>query len=182
MYPGGFQMISELGRSRSGERGGRHRCDDCTVLDVRVLHRHAQRGQLGTCVSLRWHRGSKQYTDVVMLTRTPCHYGGTRPWFCCPGCQRRCAKLYLRDDCFRCRDCHGLAYRSQLEASAERPRLIAHRIRRSLGASSNLLVPFPDKPAKMHWRTYYRIRARGTHYEARAFARLAASLERLKRR
>ena len=57
-----------------------------------------------------------------------------------------------------------------------------HRIRRNLGASSNLLVPFPNKPARMHWRTYYRIRAKGERYEARVFARLAAWLEGRKRR
>jgi hypothetical protein len=45
-----------------------------------------------------------------------------------------------------------------------------------------LALPFPDKPAKMHWQTYYRIREKGEHYEARAFARLAASLVGLKRR
>jgi hypothetical protein len=174
-------MISEVGRSGSGERGGRRRCEDCAAIDVRVLHRHAPLGQLGTCASLRWHRGSKQYTEVIILTRTPCHYGGTRPWFCCPGCQRRCAKLYLRGDRFRCRACHGLAYRSQLEASAERPRLIAHRIRRSLGASPDLLVPFPAKPPKMHWRTYFRIRARGERFEARAMARLTAWVRGFKR-
>jgi hypothetical protein len=147
VYAAGYLMISELGPSRSGERGGRHRYDDCAAIDVRVLHRHAQRGQAGACASWRWHGGGRPlcsvdvwihadrliltdvthprqpYTEVIALTRTPCHYGGTRPWFCCPGCHRRCAKLYLHRDRFRCRTCHGLDYRSQLEASAERPRL-----------------------------------------------------------
>ena len=203
MYPGGYLMISELGRSGSGGRGGRHRCDDCAAIDVRVLHRLAV--QSGSCASLRWNRGGRPlcsvdiwihsdrlvltdvtqprqpYTEVIALTRTSCHYGRTRPWFCCPGCHRRCAKLYLRRDRFRCRICHGLGYRSQLEARAERPRLIAHRIRRSLGASPNLLVPFPAKPPKMHWRTYFRIRERGERFEARAMARLAAWTKGLKR-
>ena len=206
MYAAGYLMISELSPSRSGERGGRHRCDDCAAIDVRFLHRHAQRGQAGSCASWRWHRGARQlcsvdvgvhpdrvvltlvtdhpeqpHTEVIVLTRTPCHYGGTRPWFCCPGCHRRCAKLYLHRDRFRCRTCHGLGYRSQLEAGAERPRLIAHRIRRSLGASPDLLVPFPAKPPKMHWRTYLRIRERGERFEARAMARLAAWAKGLKR-
>jgi hypothetical protein len=199
-------MISELGRSGSGGRGGRQRCEDCAAIDIRDLHRRAQAGRPGACVSWRWNRGGKLLcsidmwlhedhvvladvtdpaqprTESIILMRTPCHYGGTRPWFCCPGCQQRCAKLYLRRGRFLCRPCHGLGYLSQLEARAERPRLIAHRIRRSLGASSNLLVPFPNKPARMHWRTYYRIRAKGERYEARVFARLAAWLEGRKRR
>ena len=206
MYPGGFLLISEVGRSGSGGRGGRHRCEDFAAIDIRDLHRRVQISRPGECVSWRWNRDGKPLcnidmlfhsdrvvltdvtdpaqprTETIILTQTPCHYGGTRPWFRCPGCRQRCAKLYMRRGRFLCRPCHGLGYLSQLEASAERPRLIAHRIRRSLGASSNLLVPFPNKPARMHWRTYYYIRAKGERYEARAMMHLAVWLEGRKRR
>ncbi len=193
-------MISELGRSRSGGRGGRHRCEYCPAIDIRDLHRLGQKSRTGVCVSWRWHRGGsalcsidieihddhvtlrdvtergQHRTEWIVLTRTPCHYGGTRPWFCCPGCHQRCAKLYMYRGRFLCRPCHGLGYRSQLEARPERPRLIAQRIRRRLGASPNLILPFPAKPAKMHWRTYYRIREKGERYTTRAIAMMAASL------
>ena len=38
-----------------------------------------------------------------------------RPWFLCPACERRCARLYLPDgqDCFACRLCCRLEYRSR---------------------------------------------------------------------
>ena len=192
----GYLIISELPRSHVPARGGRRRCDDFPAIDIR----HPQHRELvddpGSCISWRFnrngmpvcnvdiefHRDHAVLTDVtdrtwprtqsISLLRTPCHYGGTRTWFSCPGCSQRCAKLYFCNDNFRCRKCHELGYRSQLQASAERPRLIAQRIRRSLGASSNLILPFPPKPPKMNWRTYERMRAKAEQFEARAFARV----------
>jgi hypothetical protein len=201
MCPAGCLMISELGRSHFCQRGGRHRCEDCPAIDVRNPRHRELIDQPGGRISWRWHRGGKPlcYIDMVFntdhvlltdatdqrrpnaamisLTRTPCHYSGTRAWFECPSCCRRCAKLYYYEGRFNCRKCHGLGYRSQLEAKVERPRLIAHRIRRSLGASLSLAIPFPAKPPKMHWQTYYRIRAKAERFEARYMTGLAAWLE-----
>ena len=188
-------MISDL--PRGSVTGGRPRCDDCPAIDIRHPQHRDLVDEPGCCISWRWnrngqplcyvdiefHRDHALLTDVtdrtwprtqsISLLRTPCHYGGTRPWFACPGCSRRCAILYFDDSSFRCRKCQGLGYRSQLQASAERPRQIAQRIRRSLGGSGNLTLPFPAKPPRMHWRTYDWIRAKGEHYEARAVARMA---------
>ena len=191
-----YLIISDLGRRHVPKRGGRRRCDDFPAIDIR----HPQHRELidrpGSGISWRWNRNGQPLcnvdivfhgdhavlTDVIdrtwprtqsiSLLRTPCHYGGTRPWFGCPGCSKRCAVLYFCDGSFRCRKCHELGYRSQLQASAERPRLIAQRIRRSLGASSNLTLPFPAKPPKMNWRTYERMRAKAERFEARAVARV----------
>jgi hypothetical protein len=118
--------------------------------------------------------------EPIALARTPCHYGGTRPWFLCPSCHRQCAKLFLRRGRFFCRVCHRLGYVSQLAASGERPRIMAQRIRRRLGGDPSLCVPFPPKPDGMPWRTYYRLREKGEQYEQRAFAGLAAWVERFK--
>jgi hypothetical protein len=193
-----YLIISELPRSRVSARGGRRRCDDYPAIDIRHPHHRELIDEPGSCISWRWnrngqllcyvdiefHRDHAVLTDVtdrtwprtqsISLLRTPCHYGGIRSWFSCPGCCQRCAILYFDDVSFRCRKCHGFAYRTQLEASAERPRLIAQRIRRNLGASGNLFVPFPAKPPTMHWRTYDRLREKGERFEARAMARLAA--------
>jgi hypothetical protein len=206
MCPSDYLMISELGRSTARVRGGRTRCDDCPAIDIHNPYHRELIDQPGRSISWRWGRSGKSickvelsfhsdhvmFTDVtdqsrpntewVSLARTACHYGGTRPWFICPGCTQRCGKLYYHQNSFRCRKCHGLGYRSQLVASGERPRLIAHRIRRSLGASSSLTTPFPPKPPRMHWKTYYRIRAKGERYEARTFAGLAAWLDGRRRR
>jgi hypothetical protein len=113
-------------------------------------------------LSYRIRRGDpdrRDIEDVVCLTWTPCHYGGQRPWFRCPGwgCGRRVAKLYLGGRYFRCRHCHDLAYESQREDRATRLISKAQKIRRQLGGSASLLEPFPPKPKGMHWRTYARL-------------------------
>jgi hypothetical protein len=52
----------------------------------------------------------------VGIERTPCHVGGSRPWFICPalGCGRRVAILY-GGGIFACRLCFQLAYASARE-------------------------------------------------------------------
>ena len=42
----------------------------------------------------REHRKEWQpVTQQIALERTPCNYGGSRPWFLCPRCNRRIAIL-----------------------------------------------------------------------------------------
>ncbi len=109
--------------------------------------------------------------EPVTLTWTPCNYGGYRPWFRCPGalnnvlCDRRVARLYARSHYFLCRHCYQLAYPSQKVSVADRPLTRAQDIRRQLGGSANLLVPFPMKPKNMHWMRYWRLRDRATKSE-----------------
>lgn len=51
-------------------------------------------------------------TIAVELETMPCNYGGKRWIFHCPGCSKRCYKLYLSNTYFRCRQCHKLTYES----------------------------------------------------------------------
>lgn len=90
----------------------------------------------------------KRENYPVTLQRTPCHYGGSRPWFLCPasGCGRRVAVLY-GGEIFACRHCYRLAYDSQNEPPHYRA------LRRVL------FEDFPEKPRGMHWRTYARLSA-----------------------
>jgi hypothetical protein len=102
-------------------------------LDIRWLHRHGYldrrphvviwslREQPNGSVSImlvdgrlileyrcRW-RETNSWEDirqVITLDWTPCHYGGQRPWFRCPGCQRRMAVLCGCDRFFLCRHCY----------------------------------------------------------------------------
>lgn len=81
---------------------------DGTALELLASSRsltlaYRQHGQCGAAAVVRCE---------VLLTRSPCRYGGERPWFLCPECGNRVANLYLcRSPA--CRKCHGLVYRTQ---------------------------------------------------------------------
>jgi hypothetical protein len=100
----------------------------------------------------------------VPLTWTPCHLGGRRCWFRCPGvisgvyCGRRVAKLYLGGKYFVCRHCQGLVYESQREDLKDRALRRTQAIRVRLGGHPGLQHGFPAKPKRMRWRTYERLR------------------------
>jgi hypothetical protein len=102
--------------------------------------------------------------EPVAITRTPCHFGGERPWFVCLGCGRRVAVLYAPNAYFRCRRCHELTYASTREPEHERLLYKAQAIRTRLGGSGNIVASLPDKPKGMHWTTYRRLREREHEY------------------
>jgi len=111
---------------------------------------------------------------------TKCHLGGRRPWFKCQNiingvvCDRRVAKLYA--PCFECRRCLGLRYESQREIPLTRAARRAQKIKMRLGGSNDPLEPFPQKPRRMHWRTYRRLRNEAKAAKAEADYLLAESL------
>lgn len=98
-------------------------------------------------------------TAHVWLDTTPCHYGGERVWFRCPGCQDRRAVLFMAGGVFACRACHDLAYSSTREDARERSIRRCQAIQKRLGGGG-YGVPvwdIPGKPAGMHWDTYERL-------------------------
>ena len=105
----------------------------------------------------------KTITQRVPMTWTDCHFGGRRPWFVCSVysdgqyCGRRVAVLYDAGNYFACRHCYGLAYETQQQSARWRGFTKARKIRMRLDGSINLLEPFPEKPPRMHWRTYERL-------------------------
>lgn len=66
------------------------------------------------------HGRQKPY--LVKITRTSCHFGGSRPWFRCILCGNRAGKLYLNEDGSHlfCRECSNLRYRSQAVGGSNR--------------------------------------------------------------
>lgn len=56
----------------------------------------------------------------IALQYTRCHYGGSRPWFTCPRCDRRAAVLYLAGASFRCRRCADVSYLTQRSDACSR--------------------------------------------------------------
>lgn len=118
--------------------------------------------------------------EQVELARTPCRYGGARPWFLCPGCLSRRAVLYSLGGLFRCRGCHGLAYGSTREGRPERMIRRAAEVRRRLGGkpAGSVWEP-PPKPRRMHWRTYSRLVRELRRCEVAAIHDIAARTEAL---
>jgi hypothetical protein len=89
----------------------------------------------------------------LWIYRTPCNYGGSRPWFICPQCQRRCAVVYLgaRGGRYACRHCSRVAYYSQSED-------LIGRVWRKQRKLESKLIDGWEKPKGMHWKTCERLR------------------------
>lgn len=171
-----------MGGMGSGQRGGRDLTDRFRRLDVRALHR-AGVLEPGQARRWTWMRGGAVTSEIVIeaegaalllgyqmtkqheiksfsyrvrLDWTPCTFGGKRPWFLCPGCDRRVAVLFGLE-MFLCRHCRGLAYRSQRESESRRVIRRADAIRRRLGWPPGVLNPTGERPKGMRLRTFLRL-------------------------
>jgi hypothetical protein len=180
-----------MGGYGSGRPGNKQKIEGCKSLDVNRFHREgilatgrrgswiwsqdavevgridyeAQEGRLILKYKVQRYGDEwehvRQSTPVVYV---PCHYGGQRPYFQCPGvvsgrhCGRRVAKLFLGGNYFLCRHCYRLAYSSQSEPRYDRMLRRANKLRHALGGdagTANLIAP---KPKGMSQRTYQRKR------------------------
>lgn len=182
-----------MGGYGSGRPSGyrRVKVESCRSIDVNRLHRDGCLAP-GWRGGWEWKRDDERVASIVLrakerclvlsygyrqhgekwenveepipIIRVPCRFGGTRPYFRCPGvvngvaCSRRVAKLYGAGRYFLCRHCYRLAYASQSEASWDRARRRANKIRTRLGGEPGACLPFPDRPKGMWRRTYERLR------------------------
>ena len=111
---------------------------------------------------------------TVRLVRASCRYGGSRPYFICPGvtnsvaCERRVLNLFWLGPEFVCARCGRLSYRSQRESQAHRLLHRAYKIKNRLGHDTRMFSPIGRKPKGMWRRNYLRLL-----YEARGLERLA---------
>lgn len=163
---------------------GAGRCDDHFRIDLAYLRRQRllkpwQSGRL------RWSRGGEETGSVgflvlgnalrlnyrtrawgdddwtpveedIPLVRTATRFGGSRQWFQCLSCRRRCRVLYSAGR-FRCRRCLRLTYESQYEKPWGRAISRAQKVRQRLGGDGGMDDAFPPRPKGMHWRTYHRL-------------------------
>jgi hypothetical protein len=204
-----------MGGLGSGSHGGRSTTEGCRSLDINQLHRadclrpgwsggwywsrggervaridmHAIEGRLILSYRCRYDQEEWQTVEEpVSIVWTSCHFGGSRPWFVCPGvvsgvpCGRRIGKIYGQGRYFLCRHCYRLAYPSQREQPHERARRRANNIRMRLGGDPGMLSPLPEKPKGMHWRTYERLQQRRRGAEMMADEHLWAVLGRAQSR
>lgn len=122
-------------------------CDDTPQSDIRWLAKLID--PLPEVIEFRGER--------IVITWTKTNFGGKRPWYLCPSCDRRCAIIYRRGESnlWGCRVCMGGRYRSEHLSPMQRRVHKARKIRRSLGQEDNNLVRgFPEKPIGMTWRAY----------------------------
>jgi hypothetical protein len=180
---------------------GRNKVEACCSIDVNRLHREgclvtgyrgsrtwhidgeriaaisvrAEEDRLVLTYNYRQHGDDgESLEEPVPIVRVPCRYGGSRPYFICPGivngvsCRRRVAKLYGPGKYFLCRYCYRLAYASQSEGTWDRELRRANKIRTKLGGEPGMLEPFPDRPKGMWNRTYEQLRDEALDAEVRA--------------
>jgi hypothetical protein len=164
-------------RYGAGRPGWRRKCEQMKRLDIRDLSR---RGRLspGQHFSWSWKLGDEPCGSIgvesftcylelsytwttwnddprhlrysIPIERTPCTYGGSRPWFRCSRCNRRCAVIYgvaTNDGRFGCRVCMRLAHSSEAESQMD-------RLWRKQSKIEARLLDGEIKPKGMRWRTY----------------------------
>ena len=128
-------------------------------------------------LTYRLRVGGGDWQDIaesVRIVRVACRYGGTRPYFECPGvvngrtCGRRVSKLYGHGRYFLCRHCYRLVYASQSEGELDRALRRANTIKQRLGGEPGLAYPFPRRPRGMWRRTYDRLHEETFEIEMRA--------------
>ena len=171
------------GSGSFGKLDKKRTVESCRSIDIRKLKREGRLKQ-GYRGALSWSRNGKpihsidyfvseqglnlscrnrrgeDYIQTLIIDYTDCHFGGQRPWFFCPQCERRVAIVYSFGGGFGCRCCKNLTYLSQQDANFDRPMKMLRIIGECLGASLNMFSSFPPRPKGMHWRTYSGIRTK----------------------
>ena len=143
-------------RFGAGRPGWRPKAEACLRLDVREFARrnllessaftwhwtNTETGKQvasigarieGSAVRLAYAVNNRPAGELVHITSTPCGFGGSRPWFACPRCERRVAVLFMRGGRFACRRCSGVAYTSQSEDAIGRSWRRQRKLERRLG-------------------------------------------------
>ena len=157
---------------RKMHRQGQLRSDASTVITDGAGHAEtqlvAQTDQVTIRHGIRLLAGFRELArQTVKLDKTPCHYGGERSWFRCPGCDTRVAVIYgqklengasVKNRRFKCRRCHNLVYPSQRETWSDRMYRKAENLWNRMDGRSG------GKPKGMHWRTYNRLADEANHF------------------
>jgi len=103
---------------------------------------------------------SKSVSYPIYIERTPCYFGGTRPWFICPQSGRKVRKLYYLRGRWYARTCLRVGYASQSED-------VVARMWRRKAKLETRLAEGVEKPKGMHWSTYNRIIDKWNEAESR---------------
>lgn len=160
-------------RYGAGRPGWHVKAENCLRLDIQDLARRKllggafftwrwsnsytgeEVGSIGIattadCVRLNFNSNGEPIHQELQTVRTPCHFGGSRPWWQCPRCRRRVGVLYLRNSSFMCRRCGRVAYASQTEDEMGRAWRKQRKAERQLGENW-------QRPKGMHRRTFEKL-------------------------
>jgi hypothetical protein len=156
------------------------------ILDINILRRQGTL-DIGRSGRITWSTGSnvnyarderylrlsyehgkdadRHVNDPIPIVYSFTNFGGRRAWFQCRACSRRVGRLY-GGRLFRCRRCRGAVYQSQREDAISRATSQRWKLRKRLeerGSKSAGILGlddgFPEKPPRMHWKTYRRLEA-----------------------
>jgi hypothetical protein len=168
--------------SRAGQLTIERLTHDC--LDVRFLRREGFFADGGVTVgaTLKWPSIARMriaryrlildlrghtVPQQIRVAWTRVYLGGERPWMHCPHCERRVARLYAGLGGYFCRACVGNPpYATQRLSAQGRAHFEACKLRLMLDGEAQLSTPFPERPPRMHRRTYQRLRREGMNLEA----------------
>ena len=104
------------------------------------------------------------------LKRQSLNYGGYRYCLYCPNCGEARTSLYWYCEALSCRKCLGLHNRTLNRSKTdcvyywEQAVKEAQKIVAGYEAKDYITPDFPDKPKRMHWKTYYKHRAKYYQY------------------
>ena len=168
-----------MGGFGSGRHSDKQQVDGCWRLDVAELRQPKRQPLLllkeerfggmvvyvwlkedtAICRILSCDPNSQDLYQVIVLTRTSCHFGGYREWFHCPLCRERVKILYSKGRRFACRKCYDLTYLTRTVCVSDRKLIRASRIRQQLGLEAGI-TRFIPKPLGMHWKTFKRLQSK----------------------
>lgn len=182
-------------RYGAGRPGWRVKAEHCRSIDVRRFAsekmlqagwwtwqwRDAETGEVQSAISvygsdaglrLAFCTNGMSVEQWLQIEHTPCAFGGARPWFACPSCGRRAAKLFLLNGRFACRKCQRLTYASRSEDDLARAWRKQSKLEKKLGENWT-------RPRHMHHATRDRIVAAIFECEQRREDALAFWFDRL---
>jgi len=109
-----------------------------------------------------------EFDYSAQLDYTACHFGGYRPWFRCPACGDRVAKLYLPPGRYRlaCRECYELGYHTS-RTSGDELKQAELRYKRAFEKADkdnrrphpNGMPGIPKRPKGIHQETFEELEA-----------------------
>ena len=102
------------------------------------------------CLVLHYRFKEKIRTIKILIIHQPCNLGGQRSYLLCPECNKKRSLIYMDNSSrWACRECLGLAYRSQRLNPSDRHLHMATKIRdQKLKSREVLKKPYRMKTKK----------------------------------